>query len=198
MATSLRRLVIDRFPVEQRDQFRRTLAHNYRGVQHIVLRTLFGSNLKALAYYYGTDKGWPHDYLRVYKTWLGPLRKLPIQLLEIGVGGYDDPMDGGNSVRMWRTYIPKGRIYFPHPACPDPLTPRHALVAQLGRGTRAQLSQEVEFRNRVSPSGPPSLFRPTSPAGALCSTGVTPLQRYYGPLRLPTWPTGGYGFPVGR
>jgi hypothetical protein len=84
---------------------------------------------------------------------------------------------------------------FPHTACPDPLTPRHALVSQLGRGARTRLSQEVSFRNRVSPSGPPSLFRPTSPAGALCSTGVTPLPRYYGPLRLPTRPAGGYGFP---
>ena len=28
-----------------------------------------------------------------------------------------------------------------------------------------------------------------SPAGALRSTGVTPLPRYYDPLRLPTWPT---------
>jgi len=53
----------------------------------------------------------------------------------------------------------------------------------------------VSFRNRVAPSGPPSLFRPTSPAGALRSTRVTPLQRYYGPLRLPIWPTSGYGFP---
>ena len=32
-------------------------------------------------------------------------------------------------------------------------------------------------------------------AGALRSTGVTPLPRYYGPLRLPTRPDGGYGFP---
>ena len=32
-------------------------------------------------------------------------------------------------------------------------------------------------------------------AGALRSAGVTPLQRYYGPLRLPAWPDGGYGFP---
>ena len=32
-------------------------------------------------------------------------------------------------------------------------------------------------------------------AGALRSTGVTPLHRYYGPLRLPTWQNHGYGFP---
>jgi len=34
-----------------------------------------------------------------------------------------------------------------------------------------------------------------SPAGALRSTGITPLPHYYGPLRLPTRPTGSYGFP---
>jgi hypothetical protein len=32
-------------------------------------------------------------------------------------------------------------------------------------------------------------------AGALGFTGITPLRSYYGPLRLPIWPTGGYGFP---
>jgi hypothetical protein len=32
-------------------------------------------------------------------------------------------------------------------------------------------------------------------AGALGSTRVTPLHSYYGPLRLPAWPTDGYGFP---
>jgi hypothetical protein len=34
-----------------------------------------------------------------------------------------------------------------------------------------------------------------NPAGALRSTGITPLPHYYGPLRLPTRPTGSYGFP---
>ena len=33
------------------------------------------------------------------------------------------------------------------------------------------------------------------PAGVLRSTGVTPLPRYYGPLRLPSLPDGGYWFP---
>ena len=32
-------------------------------------------------------------------------------------------------------------------------------------------------------------------AGALCSTGVTPLPRYYSPLRLPTEANDGYVFP---
>jgi hypothetical protein len=34
-----------------------------------------------------------------------------------------------------------------------------------------------------------------NPAGVLGSTGVTPLRRYYDPLRLPARPGGGYWFP---
>ena len=34
-----------------------------------------------------------------------------------------------------------------------------------------------------------------NPVGVLRSTGVTPLPRYYGPLRLPAWPSPGYSFP---
>ena len=36
----------------------------------------------------------------------------------------------------------------------------------------------------------------TSLAGPLGSTGVTPLPRYYGPIRLPARPVGGYVFPL--
>jgi len=34
-----------------------------------------------------------------------------INLLEIGVGGYEDPHLGGNSLRMWKKYFPKGTIF---------------------------------------------------------------------------------------
>ena len=84
---------------------------------------------------------------------------------------------------------------FPHTACPDSLTPWQAPVARLGRGARSQLSQEVLFRSRVAPSGPPSLLQGQDPVGALRSTGVTRLPRYYDPLRLLPRPEGGYGFP---
>lgn len=31
-------------------------------------------------------------------------------ILEIGIGGYDDPSAGGNSLRLWRDYFPNGKI----------------------------------------------------------------------------------------
>jgi len=35
-------------------------------------------------------------------------------------------------------------------------------------------------------------YEGVDPAGVLCSTGVTPLHRYYDPIRLPTGSIGGY------
>ena len=33
-----------------------------------------------------------------------------LNILEIGIGGYDDPRSGGGSLRMWRTYFPNSRF----------------------------------------------------------------------------------------
>lgn len=82
-----------------------------RGLQHLVYRTLIGSNLKALATVYGTDKWREHWYAQHYEKHFAPLRRKRLNVLEIGVGGYDDPELGGNSLRMWRVYFPKSRIY---------------------------------------------------------------------------------------
>lgn len=31
-------------------------------------------------------------------------------LLEIGIGGYGDPTQGGGSLRMWKEFFPNGRV----------------------------------------------------------------------------------------
>jgi len=36
--------------------------------------------------------------------------KRNIVLLEIGIGGYQDPKSGGRSLRMWKKYFPHGQI----------------------------------------------------------------------------------------
>lgn len=51
----------------------------------------------------GIDHG--HGYLDFYETFLSPYRNKEIKLLEIGVGGYEYPDRGGQSLRMWDKYF---------------------------------------------------------------------------------------------
>lgn len=67
-------------------------------------------DLDALAKIFKTDKGWHHHYTPVYQHWFDPLRNKPVRLLEIGIGGYDNPLTGGDSLRMWKSFFRKGII----------------------------------------------------------------------------------------
>ena len=64
--------------------------------------------MTALAACYGTDKY--HNYMEVYMQLFSRLRKKRLNILEIGIGGFEDPLAGGASLRMWRTYFPNSRI----------------------------------------------------------------------------------------
>ncbi len=68
-------------------------------------------NLPALAAQFGTDKWGSHWYAQHYQTHFAPFRKRRIRLLEIGVGGYEQPNYGGHSLRMWKAYFPQGQIF---------------------------------------------------------------------------------------
>jgi len=66
--------------------------------------------LEPIAAKYGADKTGAHFYTQHYHRHFNEIRDKPIRLLEIGIGGYEDPNRGGNSLRMWRDYFPKGII----------------------------------------------------------------------------------------
>jgi hypothetical protein len=69
-------------------------------------------NLDALANLYGTDKGRSgYGYTTAYAHHLGRQRHSVKSVLEIGVGGYDRPELGGESLRMWRSYFPRATVY---------------------------------------------------------------------------------------
>ena len=70
-----------------------------------------GLDLNILGMIYGTDKVVWHAYTKHYMTHLKRFKYKRINLLEIGVGGYDDPNSGGNSLRMWKKYFPFGKIF---------------------------------------------------------------------------------------
>lgn len=72
---------------------------------------LYRNDLAKLALLFGTDKAGRHHYTRHYQHHLGHLRQREVNILEIGVGGYDDPRAGGESLRMWKAFFPKARIY---------------------------------------------------------------------------------------
>lgn len=96
---------------ERRKRIRKFQAFHFRQLQHVIFRALFGSNLKALAVLYGSDKWGSHWYAQHYERHFSCLRKKRINILEIGIGGYDDPEAGGESLRMWRAYFPHSRIF---------------------------------------------------------------------------------------
>lgn len=81
----------------------RALKHYYGRVRH-------GKDLSRLARLFGTDKDASHFYTQHYHQHFRALRSKPINLLEIGIGGFDDPKQGGHSLRMWKAYFPHGRI----------------------------------------------------------------------------------------
>src|SRR6516162_9874530 len=108
----------NRLSLQQRSRVKRFLNTRLRGAQHVAQKLLFGSNLDILAIANCTDKNTVHRYTQHYARHLAPYRKKRVNLLEIGIGGYDDvlnsfdnPALGGDSLRMWRTYFPKGRIF---------------------------------------------------------------------------------------
>lgn len=50
-------------------------------------------------------------YTPHYEKYFEPYRELAVKVLEIGVGGYNVPDAGGESLRMWKHYFRRGLIY---------------------------------------------------------------------------------------
>jgi hypothetical protein len=71
----------------------------------------YSDNLNKLAVIHGTDKWDLHWYTQHYAKHFAHLKDKKINLLEIGVGGDDDPLKGGNSLRMWKSYFSRAKIF---------------------------------------------------------------------------------------
>jgi hypothetical protein len=70
----------------------------------------FRSNLTKLAQIHQTDKYGSHFYTPHYQLHLSRFRLKKINFLEIGVGGYSNPLAGGESLRMWKSYFPFAKV----------------------------------------------------------------------------------------
>ena len=69
------------------------------------------NDLTSIAKVHGSDKWGSHYYTPHYDRHFSPLRRKKLKVLEIGVGGYEAPYEGGQSLRMWKRYFPKSEIY---------------------------------------------------------------------------------------
>jgi len=87
------------------------LRHRFLAWQHAWRLVRHGADLAKLAALYGTDKWGRHRYAQHYQRHLAGRRWERLNVLEIGVGGNGDPKHGGQSLRMWRTFFPRSRIY---------------------------------------------------------------------------------------
>jgi demethylmacrocin O-methyltransferase len=70
----------------------------------------YRNDLNRLALLFGTDKWGTHWYTQHYQRYFQPLKRKRLNLLEIGVGGYEHLDVGGESHRMWKAYFRKSRI----------------------------------------------------------------------------------------
>ena len=68
-------------------------------------------DLTSIAKKHGTDKADGHFYMLHYETHFSKFKNEKINLLEIGVGGYDKPDEGGASLRMWKEFFKRGNIF---------------------------------------------------------------------------------------
>jgi demethylmacrocin O-methyltransferase len=73
-------------------------------------RVIYRNNLNQLALLYNTDKWGRHWYTQHYQRYFQPFKNKRLNLLEIGVGGYEYADLGAESLRMWKAYFPKSRI----------------------------------------------------------------------------------------
>jgi len=72
---------------------------------------LYPYNLSKIARIHKTDKFGFHFYTPHYQKHFRSYKFKKNNILEIGVGGYNDPYRGGNSLRMWKNYFPFSKIY---------------------------------------------------------------------------------------
>lgn len=96
------------FPIAIEAPFRSIL---HKRQTRSVISFFLKKNLTQLALIHGTDKQIGHKYARHYQHHFAALRRKKLNILEIGIGGYERPRSGGRSLRMWRSYFTKSRIF---------------------------------------------------------------------------------------
>jgi hypothetical protein len=81
-------------------------------IKYHFIGRLISRDLDALGVLWGTDKAvGHHSYTPHYARHLRASRRSVRTVLEIGIGGTQDPEGGGNSLYMWKNYFPRARVF---------------------------------------------------------------------------------------
>ena len=72
---------------------------------------IYSDDLNKLALINSTDKWGGHWYTQHYQAHFEKIRFDKMNVLEIGIGGYDRPQDGGDSLRMWKYFFSNSIIH---------------------------------------------------------------------------------------
>lgn len=91
--------------------FKMLIKKIYNLIINVIYPYIYSSDLNKLGAYYGTDKVNSHFYTQHYQSHFRQFRFKRINLLEIGVGGENNPLLGGNSLRMWKKYFLFAKIF---------------------------------------------------------------------------------------
>jgi hypothetical protein len=109
------------------DNERERLWNSVAGAVDLLLSAISprGPDLGALSVRFASDKwGALNWFTPHYEHHFARLRDLPVCLLEIGIGGYQDPAAGGGSLLMWKHYFHRGQVFgldiFPKPGLDAP------------------------------------------------------------------------------
>ena len=75
-----------------------------------VKKIIYRNSLQKIGECTGSDKVYGHNFIPIYETYFKSLRKKPLNILEIGIGGYEDEQSGGESLLMWSEYFKNSKI----------------------------------------------------------------------------------------
>ncbi len=91
-------------------RFKKLLPLSVRRKLGPLAKYVYRNDLNQLARHFQTDKWGSHWYTQHYQRYFSPIKNHRLNILEIGVGGYESSRTGGESLRMWKAYFPNSRI----------------------------------------------------------------------------------------
>ena len=75
-----------------------------------IKKIIYRNSLQKIGECTGSDKVYGHNFIPLYENYFRNIRKKKLTILEIGIGGYEDPNAGGESLLMWSEYFKNSSI----------------------------------------------------------------------------------------